>query len=327
MTSDESGDGSAARVPATETEVRRLAFASYLLDRARKQAALSQPMNASALLSAQDAVETVLVVVAERNGLRDSFSLLGYWDELAGKKGVLLPSKEQMRHLNDCRVAIKHKGTFPLKFDVDRSVADALDFFRIVLRDVFGLNPRNLSMLEFVSYSGVRDELKKAQELLDDGSLSESVAHSALAFDVLLSDYVSNRGANGRGEPYKFSSVRASDSADRIFGIDYGAEHRNITNYVDKVSKSLDSISEATKILALGIDFDEYVLFKQLTPEVVALANGERRYYPYAEINEAVGKSLDAARWCLRFVTETAIMLSSKEVPLSPSLLRPVACD
>ena len=48
----------------TEADARRLAFAQHLIMRAHEDARLPSPLNAAAVLSAQDAVEMVLI----RNG-------------------------------------------------------------------------------------------------------------------------------------------------------------------------------------------------------------------------------------------------------------------
>lgn len=96
--------------------------------RAHEDARLPSPLNAAAVLSAQDAVEMVLIVISQALHLDpNKFQFMAFWEAFA-KRGLELPYKESMRRLNDCRAAIEHRGSFPSTFDIERFVADVEAF-------------------------------------------------------------------------------------------------------------------------------------------------------------------------------------------------------
>lgn len=87
----------------TEVDARRLAFAQHLIMRAHEDARLPSPLNAVAVLSAQDAVEMVLIVISQALDLDpNKYQFMAFWEAFA-KRGLELPYKESMRRLNDCR--------------------------------------------------------------------------------------------------------------------------------------------------------------------------------------------------------------------------------
>lgn len=94
-----------------------------------------------------------------------------------------------MRRLNDCRVAIKHRGSFPATFDVERVVADAEAFVAESIACAFGTDRAVEGLFGFITYEGVREHLRKARVHLEEHERTLSVEESALAFDELLNEY------------------------------------------------------------------------------------------------------------------------------------------
>lgn len=304
----------------TTTDIKRLAFARNLILKAREQAMLPSPLSSSAILSAQDAVEMFLIVVAQRLSLDpNKYQFMAFWEAFS-EKGVKLPYKEPMRHLNECRVAIKHRGTFPSEFDVQRAVADAEQFLDESMKSLFGRDLSETGLLDFIGYRAVRDYLEKAVAFLAQGKFAESVAHSALAFSQLQEDYLSSRRIGAVDKPYCFSRFTALDRGLSIVGDERAV--RKLGDFIDKTVETSKELDEAVKVLALGIDFDSYVVFKQLTPDIFRFAGGKAEPYWLGTVLDAVKGSDDAAEWCLDFVTESALKLSIRANPYTePSTL------
>lgn len=173
----------------TVNDVHRLAFAKFLMSHAQQQSKSASPLNASAVLSSQDAVELFLIIVAQKVNLDpNKINFMDFWERLESKD-IRLPYKEAMRHLNDCRVMIKHKGAFPSASDVDRCVADAYSFLNEATGVVFNTSFENVSLLDFVPYESVREHIVSAEEYLENGKFADSIEQSALAFEYLLNEF------------------------------------------------------------------------------------------------------------------------------------------
>lgn len=157
-----------SKLELTEADARRLAFAQHLIMRAQEDARLPSPLNAAAVLSAQDAVEMVLIVISQTLNLDpNKYKFMAFWEAFA-KRGIELPYKESMRRLNDCRVAIKHRGSFPATFDVERVVADAEAFVAESIACAFGTDRAVEGLFGFITYEGVREHLRKARVHLEE---------------------------------------------------------------------------------------------------------------------------------------------------------------
>ena len=80
-----------SKLELTEADARRLAFAQHLIMRAQEDARLPSPLNAAAVLSAQDAVEMVLIVISQTLDLDpNKYKFMAFWEAFA-KRGIELP--------------------------------------------------------------------------------------------------------------------------------------------------------------------------------------------------------------------------------------------
>lgn len=292
-------------------DLRVLSFGKYLLQQAQSQAKLSPPLNSAAVMSAQDAIELFLTVLANKCEINaDKVRFMEYWERLADK-GVQLQYKEEMRHLNSCRVSIKHSGAFASTEDIDRALNFADLFIRDVVEREFSTSYDDLSLIQFIAYEEVRGLLNEAQQFLRQSDYVCTLEKAAEAFSVLLDNYIDSRKVHPWDDAYRFSQLGAFDTGFNLTKTANG----DISRYIDRVSKSINALSEAVKVLALGINFDSYEHFKMITPEVYSFAGAKRTPYWLAETREAVSDNSSCAEWALNFVVETAIALSSRPAP------------
>lgn len=297
----------------TEADARRLAFAQHLIMRAHEDARLPSPLNAAAVLSAQDAVEMVLIVISQALDLDpNKYQFMAFWEAFA-KRGLELPYKESMRRLNDCRVAIKHRGSFPSTFDVERVVADAEAFVGDSIACAYGADRSVEGLFGFISYEGVREHLRKARVHLQEHERTASVEESALAFDELLNEYWGTRSMGPGFSPFSFNRFGRLDAASSWVPGDHG--FKDLRNHVDKTVKTAEAMDEALHVLSLGLNMDSYMVFKRLTPSVFRFTGGRTECYWLAETQESVELSDDPADWCFGFAFEAALELSSRSNP------------
>lgn len=297
----------------TEADARRLAFAQHLIMRAHEDARLPSPLNAAAVLSAQDAVEMVLIVISQALDLDpNKYQFMAFWETFA-RRGLELPYKESMRRLNDCRVAIKHRGSFPSSFDVERVVADAEAFVGDSIACAYGADRAAEGLFGFIAYAGVREHLMKAKVHLEEHVRTASVEESALAFDELLNEYWDARSVGPGSSPFSFNKFGRFDNA--FFRVPDESGLKDLKKHVDKTVETAEAMDEALRVLSLGLDMDSYIVFKRLTPSVFHFVGGHVECYWLTETQESVELSDDAAAWCFDFVFEAALELSSRPNP------------
>jgi hypothetical protein len=99
--------------------MQRLAFIKYLYSVAVEQSRQPEPLGDASILSLHDSVELFLQLAtqhldAQRTSKQRDADFMGYWGALNEKLPAPgLAHKESMRRLNDERVGLKHRGTFP----------------------------------------------------------------------------------------------------------------------------------------------------------------------------------------------------------------------
>ena len=84
-------------------------------------------------------------------------------------------------------------------------------------------------------------------------------------------------------------------------------EHK-LGDFVDAVKEYGESIQEAIKILALGIDYRKYSKFKAITPSVIRMARGD--WFINRGLNNNTVPPVDDAQYCWDFVIESSLVLS-----------------
>ena len=256
-----------------ETTVRRLAFAKYLYSIAVEQSRAPEPLCAASVLTFHDAIEFFLQVASEHVGAGASEPrFLDYWDIIGRKLAPnVLPQKEGMRRLNKTRVALKHHGTLPSRLDIDAFRTTATGFFEESALLVFSTPFTSISLAVFVSPEPARGEIEKAIAALDTGDVEGAINCAALALEFALSDYEGRKkGVWGRS-PFSFGD----SSRLRLFDLlELKGTHDRTSRAIRKIAESVESLREAMKVVALGIDYRRYARFQLLAPSINQTADG-----------------------------------------------------
>jgi hypothetical protein len=217
--------------PAT---IRRLALVKSLFLVGIEQSRGPEPLNAFSILTMHDGVELFLQLASEHvdEGKRNIL-FLEYWDVLKKRlPGDGLTQRESMRRLNEARRSLKHHGTLPSRLDIEGLRASTVNFFEENVPIVFGLEFRNLSLVELVTFERSRKALEEAQREIEMGTFKNAMEHCSLALAYLLADYESQ--------------------IEQQFGPAVGiARRRDLTKY----SLGLDSMADGIRRLIDDVDY------------------------------------------------------------------------
>jgi hypothetical protein len=301
--------------------LRRLAFIRYGFTLAVEQSRQPEPMSAYSLLGFHDVVEFFLQLITESlNVDKKSRAFLDYWDVIDKKTGSEpLSQRAAMKRLNDARVALKHHGNLPSHSQVEQFRSYVSAFFEDSTPLFFGLSFDQISMIEMVSYDDPRQSLREAEGALEAGNTESAMESIAIAFDQLL--HCVNQGYFDRyhRSPYYFGEQLTFD---RPFFRRSGPipEDRRREQFEEKLIDVVESMQSAVRIVSLGIDYPRYARFKLLTP---VATNFGSTYH--VEVVQGLEGSIDwpptveACRYCLDFVIESAVRIKGTDISLLPS--------
>ncbi|WP_282113408.1 hypothetical protein [Maribacter stanieri] len=286
-----------------EIIVKRLSLIKYLYQIGIEQSRQSETIASFSILSFHDSIEMFLKLLAEHKNIRsDKLNFLDYWTKVPS-----LTLKESMRNLNSRRVNIKHKGLLPSKSDIEISRVNATDFFEQNTLPEFGIDFKEISLLDLIQYEEVKKNLEIASESLENNNIEKCIEHSALAFDDLIHNYEKSKESYFGNSPFYFGKDLTFLSSFHIgIGNEFeGRTGRKLDDFIDRVKESLEGIQSAVKILSFGIDYKKFSKFKLLTPNVVRFIGGNRS----AEIYGEKKWTKENCQFCIDFVIESSLKL------------------
>lgn len=278
-----------------EILTRRLVHIKHLYKIGVSQSYQNESIAIFSLLAFHDSIEMFLKLLSEHKDIDSSkFNFLEYWDKIPS-----LTLKESMRNLNARRVNLKHKGLLPAKSEIEISRVNTTDFFEQNTVTHFGVEFKNIAMVELVSYETVKDFLKKSQSALDEGNYVLCAENVAYAFDELLHVYDSNKSSWGNS-PFYFGRDMTFMSAFSI-----KPDDKKMERFIDSVKESVDGIRGAIKILSYGLNYREYLKFQILTPKVIRFVGGGRQ----AQIFRDKKWDKENCQYCIDFVINSSLTL------------------
>lgn len=298
-----------------EIIIRRLATIKYLYNIGIQQSMQVETVAGFSILSFHDCAEMFLLLVAENRGDNaDSISFMGYWD-----KYPELTLKESMRNLKDRRISIKHKGQFPSKSDIEISRITMTDFLEQNIPKQFGLEFKDISISNLISYEKVRAYVDKAEKDYNEDKLYDSIVNTKIAFMELLSTYEQSKCKNCLPDSILNVGEDVGNDYKKLVGTDdkFGAQ------WFEKVSSTVNKIRDILKITALGIDYKKYAYFEIITPKVsIWRKDGVRNYEPlpkeyYENVHELRKEN---CKFCIDFVIDSALKLQEFDYDINKIL-------
>lgn len=283
----------------TELILRRLAFIRYLFNVAVEQSKQAEPLAAASVLSFHDSVELFMQLTSEHlNEGKNAVHFMEYFDLLKLPNGQTLSEKESIRRLNNARVALKHDGILPSKFEIDALRASVTSFFETNTQLAFGLEFRSVSMLNLVQCKEAKACLEEADKLIVEGKHEDALDKIAVAFIRLIDDYEDRKRTQFGQSPFFFGeSLTFLGSSFRNM--------RDLKELADKISRTVEDIQDALKLLSLGLDYRRYAKFRLLTPHILRTLGGIN----IQRFGRAKTPSSEDCRFCYDFVIESALHL------------------
>jgi hypothetical protein len=304
--------------------IKRLAFIKFLYKVAVEQSFKAEPLCSASILFFHDSIELFLQLASEHLDTGKSKpAFMDYWD-LLKQTGKELTQKESMRRLNNARVALKHHGTQPSKFDIEGFRVSATNFFEENALLIFGINFSDLSLIDFIQCEAAKSSLREAVNLVKKNNIEDSLDKISVAFDQLIMDYEKRKTKMFGHSPFFFgksSHLSKTNLLSRLNrrGIDVdkkltSAIDRALDAVSDELMDEIEVLKSAIKIISLGIDYRKYAKFRIFTPNVSWAMDGS--YYIYRYKRELIPKSEDV-QFCIDFVIESAITLHEFDFTLN----------
>jgi hypothetical protein len=318
-------------------EIRRLTFARFIFELGVDQMRLPEPTCSAALLAFDDAAELVLHLAALRLGAKTNVQMR-FMEHFAAIDGTLQPGQRtplrvQMEALHDARNALKHKGRFPSRVDLEAYRGTGERFLDELTQMAFGVDFFGLSLADLVELQEARERLEHAATALRAGELAAAIEHSAVALAAILYDAKWSRKSKQGESLYKFGGpmdrvssllrlgqTRADPTGirDAIGGHDLRrpivvGKESTLTDWEREafglLLRGVSEIQEVLLLIVIGIDLRAYVDFKALAPAVDGWPG--RRIVTWTDGARAAAREEDARR-CVDFVIETALKLQER---------------
>ncbi|MDP2836374.1 MAG: hypothetical protein Q8N97_05275 [Methanobacteriaceae archaeon] len=291
-----------------ETTIKRLLFIKYLHDSAIKQSKMPAPMSSAAILTFHDIIEQFLIlayITLDGTERTKNIHFMQYWTKIRElPNGVDMTQKGTIEQLKDARVNLKHQGHLIHDMDIEKHRSAATSFLNENTPLIFGIQFFEVSLVNLIQCNEVNESIKNAENMLQETKLDEALDNTALAFFYLIYDYENRKKDVFGKSPFFFGNPLSIQSSFSMGLSNTGfREFSSIGGFVDKTKESLEDLSDAMKILSLGIDFRKYAKFKMLTPEVID------SHPPNIIRNQKFMPNKEDVEFCINFVIESAITL------------------
>lgn len=243
-----------------EVILRRLAFIRYLFHVANEQSKQAEPLAAASVLAFHDSVELFMQLASEHlNVGKKEVRFMEYFELVKLPNGESLSDKESIRRLNNARVALKHDGILPSKFEIDALRASVTSFFETNTQSTFGVEFGTLSMINLLQCKAAKATLEEADKLMVEGKYEDGLDKIAIAFSQLIDDYEDRKRTEFGQSPFFFGESLSSLS----YSFD---ETHDLEEMANRVSNTVSAIQDALRLMSLGLDYRRYARFRLLIP-------------------------------------------------------------
>lgn len=302
---------------------RRLAYIRYLYQLGIDQARLPEPLSSACVLMLHDAVESFLILAAERYGVALPREFEKGMDALRPHvgDGSGLAAVQGMRRLNKVRVALKHHDGHPSSQTIEQAVSDTSTFLTANTQLVFGVDYQSLSMVQVISQPDVRKLAEAAEAANAEGDHVRAMMKLRLAFDELFAEHEPKRV--GRTSEFAFGPsigpfkvqrraistlLRLADSK-RLHGHDADRLAEQFTQAVDIV----ESLQAGMRLIVLGVEYPSYLRFIKLVPAYFDTLDGKRHW----RVPVGYAPDDDAYAFCVQFIVTASLRLAAAEAQLT----------
>lgn len=291
-----------------------LGLIRYQAQQAEEQSRAPLPLATLALNGFQDAVESMLNLIAEHSNIprRSKSDFDKLFDDVAGKFSDLAQYRAPLLALNTARVGFKHHGNETGKNTIERHRGTAMNFLADASRIGLHQDFESISMTAFARDGKAREHLEAASERWAEGDAGKAAEELRLAFDRLIHDY------EQRKIRYPGTSLFRTEPPFRPHELD------KIGNAIGEYLIGwLTALAQQQKLLAFGVDLREYAFFDAHTPhaQYALTADGPPRAIFVRGPND-VSLTDGTFKRSYRFVLATAIWLGAEDYEFDGSAHR-----
>ena len=285
-----------------EIRLKRLSFAKYLVSIGNLNSEKVIPFSATAILNYHDAIEFLFELILEEKGISSNknnfmecFDKINNIIEKDNKSPSLL--RASLKKLKDIRGNLKHKCYFPSENDIQEAKYLTINLFNELCEKIYSLNYDEINLVYLLNDSKTKDYLLQINKRDDDKRI---ITNLSLAFEYLLKDYENTKRTLYVKSPYQFLKRKPKTSHDLKLD-----NKDSMKKFVDELNDNLLSLEENMKILAFGINYNEYAKFRTIVPDVTWFMSGE----PMINFrgNETINEN--ELNFCLNFIIESTLRL------------------
>jgi hypothetical protein len=287
---------------------QRLALIKYMAHQADAQMQAPVPMSSIALLLLHDAIELFLVLACDRLNIPSEKLLFDQYvtkvDERLRQDGKAeLELRGWLGKLNKARVSLKHHGITPSAETLSEARLVANEFLLQNTKIIFGIEYESVSLLDIIQQELVRLYLTEAQLRVDREEFQESLAYCAVAFAELKKWFVRQIS----DFEYVISPFRGgvSDHSVPRWGLEFG----DLDSFYRQMNKGLNEVSDALRVIGMGLDYRTYQLFERITPSVEKY--GKQDYWHWHWASPITNLSLQHCNWAINYVLESSLSIST----------------
>lgn len=287
----------------TQVESERLSVIKYQLDVAREQSKSPAPLNSFSMNTMQDATESLLSLVADhvRAPLGKKQDFISIFDAVMEKIGEsdLTGFRASMLAMNTARVNFKHHGNVPAETTIRRHLDRVEEFAQSLIKAVFDVDLRDVSLTLFVRCEEARVKLESAQSSWIAGDSSSALRDLRISFDELVRDY----------EKRKVWYPGRSLFSTKPNFLPSKREQKKAGKTVEKLFEWMENVDDWVKNLSLGIDMRRYAYFDAHTPRISRMLSGAI----HVHLAEGVDVTEESFQRCFKFVLDTALSFAADD--------------
>ena len=204
----------------------------------------------------QDSTEMLIWLLVKKHNLqiKDGATFTANIDALL-KNQVQIFEVPRIHELNKARVGFKHYGNLPAAEDAIKYQTTAEVFLRATIATHFQINFDDLSLVDAVPFSDVREHLKKAELLVQQSSFREAVVEASIANGIMLAMLDSYLPEVDSALSGNDRNIEVALGSDRV--LRGSSDRGNITGF-RYVSDYLSRLRDVTLASLLTLPFNDY---------------------------------------------------------------------
>lgn len=253
------------------------------------------------------AVETVLMAIVSSlepsKAPANSFQgLVQQGDHLLATAGCsLVPDQARIRYVHSIRNDAQHKAKYPNESDVSDCRTYTRDFLRSVLTDVWGLDFDKISLTDLVQDNTVKQSLTDAETALSEDDYQQAVKQAAVGLTWALNRV--ETAIVGRLPSFARGIVLVDSFRDPASEFDAQDAYR-----------ALERMQETLLYVALGMNYTDYMKYRQIAGRVVFTMDGKPHLRDLRE-NIIASDAEFVVSYCIDTVIQIEACVGSVDAP------------